>query len=642
MRNQFSKFLPVPGTAPPTALFDGDWTVPVTQDKPLAADWTAMGAPAPDTINTFNEAAGSGTVNDLVGSADLAVNLALQGRDTADLNAVAGDKAIEFVDKNTDRAEAANSTVHDETTGAFAYLIMFRVSKDATGGIITKKNGSGAGNPGIFMFAFTNLLDFYVADGVAISTARVAQEHRDGAWHYALAFVTRAGGDNVGLITDLGSDPTNACGANSISNASKFAIGESYTGSFPGQVAYFAKWSGADAEDIAANWAGTYAPLFWTHGNDPSPTPLTTKTHASMIWDRVAAGKVGGWDANKLPIGWNGALTNPYKMGLRSSMARSTLLSESEEVETTWTMTNVTPSANKADLNDSPRGFREARKLTATANNGYIQHQVVVTASTVYTLGAFVKRHSTMGTDVTGRLIAYDISNGAEIDAVAFTATDDWADEGFKRLSFTTPVGCISLGFRVEIDTSGEILCVALATLSAWYTLTPIYTTGGTTTVAQCDYRATAAAGVLVKAEIGEIEFVQVREAAAVHLGSYLGSAFGGGAVNNRRLYWSTNERVYYGLYNSVGGVVDTDFSAILNPTLEHVIALQWDASTAIKSGKHIRFYIDAAEEKSHSAGWTATDTLTTVYVNGYSAGGSYGNGLMATMKVYDQPITDV
>ena len=76
------------------------------------------------------------------------------------------------------------------------------------------------------------------------------------------------------------------------------------------------------------------------------------------------------------------------------------------------------------DEGEAPDGTQTADDITATGAAGYVQQAITTSASTQYTASVFLARNQ--ATNVAGRLVMYDISNGAELAAMAFTATSGW------------------------------------------------------------------------------------------------------------------------------------------------------------------------------------------------------------------------
>ncbi len=627
------------GGPAPNLLFDGNWTTPVVQAKPATAAAllaAGCGTGLADSIYVFDELAGSlldkvGS-NDLVHGGSLQDSSLIQGQGTADLNAVAGDLCGETIETSIGGYQAANSGVFNFGSASFAILLWVRFNGvSSTYRSIFGKTGGGQVD---LLTRNNGALGLRLASGTT-QWRYTGTTIQDGAWHPVLCVCDRNAG-TMDIHTDVSSAGALGLTVGNLNSTGNFSVGR-YTGAYTTpsmQIAYMAVWTGAAAEGMDATDLAC-----WAHGTDPSPTKLDSMVHASMIWDRVDAGRVGGWCDGQVPIGWNPGLSNDNKMGLRCTMYVSTLLNESDDFLTTWTATNVTLSSAVADLNDSPRGFRESFKLTATGNNGYVQHQVVTTASTKYSIGAFVKRHSTQGTDVTGRLVAYDISNGAEIDSIAFTAGEDWGDQGWTTLFFTTPVGCISCGFRIEIDTSGEIICSALATFAAGESFTPIHTKLGTSTVAWTVYQTMGhAPGLYCKNSSGQVEIEFVCDYYDPIGTGYM--VWSGGVGNNDKVFHhrgTGGQRPVHRIYNASGvSTVYQSCVTVLDLSIEHKYVSQWLASIPITGGKYARMYVDGNEEVSYSTGpWTANDATNNLVIGG---GTNPTRGLIATAKIYDGP----
>lgn len=633
-------------------LFNGDWTTPVVQPfSQSAAALLALGCGTglATSIWDFEEAAGNAL--DHAGGNDLIpVSSPTQNQDGVGLWIGGGTKkAVEFDNNTFQSMDVANNTILEAGTNSVAVLVVFCSKADNTlnANVIGKFNNDGYK---IEVRADGRLRGYCHGVGGDITLASAAGVHNDGAWHCVLLVIDR----NTQLMTvytdchaPLG--PIDISGTGSIADTGTFAVGQIGTGKAQScQVAYAAVWENAAATGMGQ--ADFNA--FWVHGQDPALhnpalTALTTKIHASMMWDRVSAGRVAGWSTNavvsdQLPIGWNGGLSNANKMGLRCTLTISTLLSESDDFTATWTTSNITPSAATADLNDSPRGFRETQKLTSTAINAYVQHQYVVAASTLYSVAAFVKKHSSQAGTATGKIIAYDITNGAEIDSVAWSdGADDFATNDFKVLTFTTPVGCVSLGMRIQVDTDATSFCAALATAVAGETIIPIYTTGGTSTVASTVFQRVAAAGTLIKGATGERQIVAVSDKSAPEGTGYWGLAqpvAGNGDRNH--CYVAASDKCVMRIYNSAGvSTVYVASSGTFDWTVERTFIMQWQSAAPIKAGKYARMFVGGVEEGSYSIGsWASGNTIIRETVGTASD----FSGLIATSKIFEHPQTDL
>jgi hypothetical protein len=129
---------------------------------------------------------------------------------------------------------------------------------------------------------------------------------------------------------------------------------------------------------------------------------------------------------------------------------RTNLVTFSEQFDNAaWTKSGCTATVNAAI---SPSGYQDADEINMAAPDASLLRQIVtVTASTAYTFSFYVKR----GTATNLRYNVRDISNStditAKVDYTAQTSTTAWSR---ISVTFTTPIGCISVGIFPNRDSS--------------------------------------------------------------------------------------------------------------------------------------------------------------------------------------------
>ncbi len=647
----FSCRLAATACVDPNVLFNADFTTPVTQPFPSSsAEMTALGVPAPTSIFLLDETGGANFA-DRVASNDLtpqglATSEAWQNQraiglfDGTDLYSK---RCFETEQASTGSADAANNTIFDvDGSTSIAFFVLFKsVLGDAPTGspLILQKRGPNP-YPGYelrFDVTGAGVLDWRVDIGAPAPTeCTVALDHRDGAWHGALAILDW-NANSQALYTDLGNTSV-VPPAGSPSNTGIFSIGQGILANAPGlQYAYLAVWVGANAEGMgAADFA-----LLFRHATDPTGL-LTTASHASLLGDVVAEAPSFGtslceYSSSQVPLGYNANLTNSLKMGLRCSPAVTNLLTNSDDGRVApWLRVNVGVTGTPSERNDSPRGMREAYRFRATAANGYIYQAFATAASTEYTIAVFVKRHTLMAVDVPGRLVFYDVSGGAELASQAFTATSEWQR---VSLTATTNVGQVNSQIRIEITTQNDYFTFFRASACLGPYAPPIYAFGGAATQALTDFRIAGVAGQYLRSLQGEMDIVyasDVDNTPGFQRHHYY--ADGGAAPNRHRSLTNAIRQPLWAVNNSAGVAHSTFTGAAADQSVEHDIRHLWNSVNPLSGGIHV-FGVDNGVSYNSGAGsYTATETVTTIHIGQDGAANNQLRGLLATMTCYDGP----
>lgn len=134
--------------------------------------------------------------------------------------------------------------------------------------------------------------------------------------------------------------------------------------------------------------------------------------------------------------------------GIVVSTNKKNLLLDSDDPSTaSWTKTNTTITSLDGE---SPAGFWDAARVTATLANGTLTQNFTGTASTAHTCSVFLK--SATGSNVAARLSLYDSSGPTEIAGTNITVTT-----ACQRFSVSgTPGAITTLQWRLTITNNGD------------------------------------------------------------------------------------------------------------------------------------------------------------------------------------------
>jgi hypothetical protein len=193
--------------------------------------------------------------------------------------------------------------------------------------------------------------------------------------------------------------------------------------------------------------------------------PLVTKTFSEIItFTRASSGTY--FDATgTLQTATTDAARfdyNPSTLAARGFLVeeqRTNLALRSQELENAyWTKGGLTVAA---DQEIAPDGTLSGDTITITASGHAIYRYLTVTASTAYTLSFFVKK----GTATNAAYSITDDSAGGTNIIAPTSYFSQIASSGWTRISvsFTTPVGCTSVGVFLLRDSG-----VSSGTISIW------------------------------------------------------------------------------------------------------------------------------------------------------------------------------
>lgn len=606
-------------------LLDLDFSQPTAQLFPSTGGQlnNLIGA-NPSHLWTFQETGGD--YIDAVGSVDLSNNGALQGQKAIGLwdgSSYTGRYAFECLDDSSNNVRAADSAALDyDNTTSFAVLVVFRtINPDFAGGIFSKWL-AGVGYE--LSISGSGVLTFAVDDGTNNASINAFGDHDDGAWHCALAKYDATTG-TISIISDLASGSADASTVGDFSNTDVFLLGPwTSTRWLHMQGTYCAVFEGAEAEALDQ----TAFDAFWQHGQDPTGK-LTTATRAGYISVPVGTTSegpaIGHFGENQLPIGYHSAFEGTG-LGLYVNNDTDNLIDYSEDI-TQWAATNVTVTAA---ANDAPDGFRSACEVAATANDGTVSRTFTTTESTEYTLSIWLRR--TGGSNVSGRLVFYDETSGAELAATAFSALDAWS---LCSLTATTNVGQVSSSFRIEIDTSG-------GGVHAWGAQANLgdgrgayaRTEGAVTTLSLPDYQVAEA----VPSPAGRLEASCVF---ALNDDSIYGVV--AATTETADLKWLARDRegnAHLRIADSSGSYAVIAEDAEVHPNGElKTFVVRWDSQEEMPGGGYAAGYLDdTLVDSKATASFTDSGVDRDLYVGRYNAVDSRMNGYIQRVTVYDEP----
>lgn len=620
-----------------TLLADFDFSAPL-------ASWTAGRTGFSSAFATdewLMQDAASPMANN-VGSETLANSGGLVNQSAPDIYDGTGygnRKAWEAIATGDDLA-ASGTTAGDSNNEDFCFRIVFRFkSTPPSNAYLIGKRDSAASYTGWSLRATATALEMALDEGTLEVTKGVnATATHDGAWHYASGWYDYSA-NMIYLKTDVTAEVS----------ASTATITASLTNGSPLKVNGISALAGAGNIQVGyagvcvgANSQAMYDEVFWQHAQDPSGL-LTTTSRNSTISVPLSATTVGHFSGGtalgtcQLPIGYNANFTDADKLGLYCNLAVTNLILYSR-LSTGATSSNVTATDNAAD---GPDGFRAATTIAATANNGYLAKTVTTVASTAYCGSVYIEE-STVG--VTGRVIAYDESNGAELASQIFTATGTPQD---VQVPFSTIADGISTSLRVEVDTSGETVIADLWQVNLGSARGAIInTSGAAAALVASNYRASATAGLLVKAAKGECEIVSVPHNVDTSAANqYLTDFSAAGATANRRYISSpahaTLVRTNMAAWNSAAGLEMNLFVTAEPTTPIEVTALaRWDASGGLAAGggKDGTLSFNAGTgEVSDVGSHASTETLTDVTIGSYYSNQYHFDGVIQRVRIWDQ-----
>jgi hypothetical protein len=458
---------------------------------------------------------------------------------------------------------------------------------------------------------------FHVRDaGGANANSNTLSLHGRGAWHAILCSVNRTTNQMYIRSSYRGYDVDNIAAVGSLTNANLFRFGGGpasggIVASARCQIAYAAVF-----EDVAAEALGNGAAAmaaFWEHDNDYNGLITSSEVINSGVSTTIdGAADIGvricDWHVKSFPFAYHAAFSHNSKLALFVPFSATTQLIIYTDTFTgaSWTKVNIATTASGLLMDDSPRDWREAQQVEATANNGYLYDAFVSVAGRLYCLSIFVKRHSTQATDVPGRLIFWNATAGAERAGVDFVATSVWQE---VRITIVAAAGQIASQLRVRIDNNGDKIALSrcTATDNANYPQ-GAYAGGQAPTVGAYSFSAVMpAVEAWLDSARGEvyIDFAlptDFQEATAQFYN------FRGPANNIDRQYGvlNTSEQLGYVIYDQVPAVVANYYTAAhADLSAQHILRYQYDAANPITPGVYARTILDGVVTDGPGVGWT-------------------------------------
>lgn len=620
------------------------------------SELAAIGMPSAVSIYLAEDTVVSGVMADEIGGKTLTVGgTALQYRRAKGFwngSNFHSKKCIEF-ERNgiTSNAVAANAGVFDyDAATSFGFIIIYRSYAGFLSQYIGKKTTTATQGWELAENA-AGFPQFAVEDagGLLLTSSVGGFDVRDAmAWNIACGVVNRTAGFQQ-LYSAVGDGARNNIAAlGSLSSTEIFRLGSGQRHSAGAQIAYFAMFEGAAAEDLDANFKSIYLPLLYTRACDRSPSEIRTPITYSF-----ASGAVGSilgrddegiyytdWDGDNttsaMPFVWSydENFTHPSKLGLLCHDNASIEIEYTDYFAgANWTRTNCTIDSAWSGWEDAPSGMKMANVMVATANNAWLTNTISCAAGELWSFRIFVRRSTGMGSNVTGRLVAYDRIGTAEIASIAFTATAVWEQ---VNLQFTTPVGCTSMDFVVEIDNNGEELTLSRFSAYQGPMRGPTYRigSGAATSLA---WSIQAIAGTHMKGNQGEIEAKYICFSDLSDISRYIVAA---SPANNRRLgrvNTAGSDRFSY--YNSAGGFVGSDDSAVYTQNQEHVVRLRWDLSNPLPCGQYTEIIVDGVSVGGAAVSFgPGTDTTTEIHLGQNYTYLEHLCGTLAYLKIYENP----
>jgi len=651
----------------------------------------AAGVPAPTHLHPCQEAAGSGTILDVAGNgADLALTgNALQSQRTPRLwDPVAKNfhgyyrRAVES-ERNVKTAGfvCADNSKGDPGAGSMAaFLVVRNFDYQTVFSLLSSKRANATAGWEIYCSAGVATMEAETTAGVQRQASTYAGSNiSNGAVVALFLYFNRTLNQARGWSNTRGwgaLQDWSAMGAIGIATAEnmQFFGGRGATSprnSGAAQILYHGLWYGADAETMAAGWDATYkatlspvwsqvAPPLSGENDSPNHNLCNYMGYVGANWAQSVVGLdpltglcVGDFGSSGVgllqldyPWRYDPLISRPSKL-VRAFQSRGTSsrnLHSDRLDDATWIKSNVTVSVVWADMVDSPSGFRTARKLTATADAGYVSDTGTTTVAREYTLDFFHRRGDAMGGDVAGRLIAYNITGGAEIASVAFSAGALWQR---THLEFVAPAA--STAMRIEITTNGEVIHVSRAVFYEYgYEECALQYDASSAADNYTEYKVMPSAAEALDPDSGEIEircrrYSNVNAPAGNEKHIFNAKTTQETASNNfnrREIYVDDAGQIVARVYNSTGVVVATMTSAPIDMTAETLVRLRWSQG-GLPSGNTIELIINTdAPIAGLGVGWTSSLTVAT-YSFGSDASNvstNYFGGSISYVKIWGSP----
>lgn len=621
-----------------------------------AAELAAAGVPAPTYLWPCQEAAGHGTVVDQMGIADLvAAGDVAQGLRTPPVWDPVAKNFHGYSRRGVSASNAAlgsggfvcaDPAIGDPGLNSLAVLVCYRHASYITSerGLVQKCTGSTSLSNGWSFVITDDHFKLQVRDGVTNEYMNSGSTNLvQGQVLCGFAYADRtlgqgrswSSGAGWGTLNDISGvvNPVSvpAVPLKMFSGAAGYIAAD-------GQILWAAVWIGPNAEALAAGWDATYRPILlplWTTGDSPNNStygvasrgPSTFPTYAVVGRDPLTGVSVGSfrrYTALSAPGSFGWAWSDKInRLVMRAENgSRTSLVAYTDAFDVaSWVKSTVAVSALWADLIDAPDGFRTARKVTATADAGYVSYTSAVTAGANYTMSFLHKRGG--GADVAGRLVAYDLTVGAELASVPFVAGALW---DISYLEITVPVGTVSVAMRIEITNNGDVIHPYRANFyAAGYQRLVLYRHNNTYAGgAMRPFRNWTTPDEAIDNSRGEIEIKYCRDSNVNPLTQRILFRSGGGyydaaitTADERLIYFDavTNNLMAHIRDNvGVGAIVATMDAGLIDFTTERRIQLRWDVA-GLPSGNTAELIVNGGVPVSGSViPWAYTNYASRYY----------------------------
>ena len=382
-----------------------------------------------------------------------------------------GFRAVEFKGTNsTTEAFAAGSASDYQLSQSITWVFAVRLARAPAGnrGLLGNRAGSASTNAGYGVTIGTNGAPLLtVCDGATVALVNgpgvttSLDSLGNGALHWiAFKMDLTSGNATVHAYRATGTPVAMPAGAKT--SATVFRLGGQpvYLSCDNLQIVAFGVLLGADAEAFGLtqlnaldNWCRPPACFGSTHTRYHVAAPIVG-SDGYGVRVQMLAGSPTTMAKTDFAHAYAAGATSTASIGILrergvvvSTNKRNLLLDSDDPSTASWTKTNTTITSRDGE---SPAGFWDAARVTASAGNGTLTQNFTGTASTAHTVSIFAKRDQ--GTDVAARLSLYDPAGPTEIAGVNITITSTC-----QRFSVSgTPGAITGLQWRLTITNSGD------------------------------------------------------------------------------------------------------------------------------------------------------------------------------------------
>ena len=303
---------------------------------------------------------------------------------------------------------------------------------------------------------------------------------------------------------------------------------------------------------------------------------------------------------------------------------RTNLIPYSEDFsQSTWIASNQTVSLSEVL---SPNGTSFSYKLTATANYSKIREDLVLNATTTYTVSFYTKNISAANP----RIVAYDQNNSVTLLTQSYGS--ELSNSEWVRITgtfTTTTAATIQLQICRDLMDSEEMLIWGAQLEQGSYATSYIPTDGSTVTRVQDQYSKTGISN-LINSEEGVL-FVEI--ASLSESGNYRELGLSDGTTSNRVLIsYKSTDNVIRGSFQGSGGT-NLEYTVTSSKDF-HKIAVKWKVND-------FALWVDGVEVGSDTSGSSfPADTLNSLSLDD-GGGASKFLGKVKQLQVFKTALTD-